>query len=966
MKNKYKLILAAAFFIGLHSKAADLKNRDPNTGFVENRGQVADQYYQSRADVLYLFSTYDFKLVLRKNGFSYEQWSQVSSGANKNESGIDNANLDEDDAGAAIEIRERSLVNRIDIGFVNCKKNIDVTGSDPENFFLNFYTSANPQTEVPVFNKVTYKNVYKDIDLVFSFTEDQSGKRVPQYEWYIHPGGKSGNIQLSYYGAAGISVNPDGSLHAVTALGFINETKPVAFFDDGTSKRAISFIVKNNSISFGALKTGLDKTLIIDPVISWGTYYGGRSLDLPDEIAVDSSGNSYITGRTKSSSKIATSNAFDTHYDNEDDIFLARYNSNGKLKWATYYGGRGDDVAYGVLVDPNQQVVIGGKTKSDTGIASYAGKCTIQCKYTKKSLDGFLAKFTADKGTLKMSTYLGGPGNDEILGIACDAAGDIYASGYTESDTGIVLGDVEDSTYGDFLDPDTLDGDIIMMKFNNALTERIWGSYYGSSGRDRGHNVCVDPFGHVYQSGTIEGSSKNLATWGAWDKSKSGGLDAFICSWTSTGKVAWFTYYGGSTVEHGRGICADEGGNVYNVGYTNNVCKDTICFDLASQGSFKTVHPTPDDDGFVVKFDSTGQRIWASYFGGRGNDIVRSIKVAPAGAPIYIEGMTRSGNNPVTEDAYQKVLNGKSDNFFAKINWEGSQLIYSSFYGGAIDETPYNNAYYEGTLDIDPAGNIYIASCTNSEDSISTDGTSILRPDQMDVYVVKFTDACGGDEDPFEPNDNYGKAPNLPFNPVKNTVTIHALIQQSNDVDYFAIVPPTPYLKVILSGLSANYDLYLYNVNEEEVGYSTNAGLTEDTILFNNVIVGERYYVAVIPIDSFSYSANQCYTLSLSGSTIPFRMQSNLAPGSEEEFVASLFPNPATSASSLIIRNKTRDDFTVTIFDLPGNMISSERHHLLMGDHSIPLNTENLSGGSYLVQINTGTKQSVLKLALIK
>ena len=144
------------------------------------------------------------------------------------------------------------------------------------------------------------------------------------------------------------------------------------------------------------------KILVIDPSITWATYYGGTNYDQAYSTAVDGLGNIYITGYTQSTSSIA-SGGFQNTFGGANDAFLTKFDANGSRLWATYFGGTGSDIGQAVTVDGAGNVCLAGYTESTTGIASGG----FQNTFGGGAYDAFLVKFNSS-GSRIWGTYYGG------------------------------------------------------------------------------------------------------------------------------------------------------------------------------------------------------------------------------------------------------------------------------------------------------------------------------------------------------------------------------------------------------------------------------------------------------------------------------------------------------------------------------------------------------------------------------
>ena len=452
----------------------------------------------------------------------------------------------------------------------------------------------------------------------------------------------------------------------------------------------------------------------------WGTYFGGDTIGYSDGLAIDASGNIYITGETYSGSGLATNGAYQTKGDSiNGDAFLAKFSSTGNLLWATYYGGNGTDGANYLHADKFGNIYMTGSTQSTSGIATTGA---YQTSYRGGGPDGdaFLAKFSPS-GDLLWATYYGGRNDDEGFGVATDTSDNVYLTGYTESNSDIatngayqtsgdsVSGDaflIKFSSTGNLLwgtyyggknvwgsslaidtscniyltgqtfsgygiatsgayqtsfAGDSINGNAFLAKFNSSGS-LLWGTYYGGNGGDEGIRLAVDHFGSIYITGNTF-SSNGIATTGAYRTSFSGGSvwgDAFLAKFSTLGSLLWGTYYGGNNDDGGNGVATDKTGNIYITGYTNSTSG------IATLGAYQTSFGGGEFDIFLAKFSSLGNLLWGSYYGGIGTDNGGNI-VCDKSGNAYIEGLSSSPSGIATSGAYQTYIN-YGGWFLAKFN----------------------------------------------------------------------------------------------------------------------------------------------------------------------------------------------------------------------------------------------------------------------------------------------------------
>jgi len=164
----------------------------------------------------------------------------------------------------------------------------------------------------------------------------------------------------------------------------------------------------------------------------YSTYLGGSDFDMAVGIAVDSSGNAYVTGWTQSTD-FPTVNPLQTSNDGNGDAFVAKLNPAGSaLVYSTYLGGSGSDQGTGIAADTaGNAYVTGGTSSTDFPTFNPLQGACASC--ANGPSDAFVAELNAAGSALVYSTYLGGSGGDQGLGIAVDAAGNAYVTGTTSS-----------------------------------------------------------------------------------------------------------------------------------------------------------------------------------------------------------------------------------------------------------------------------------------------------------------------------------------------------------------------------------------------------------------------------------------------------------------------------------------------------------------------------------------------------
>lgn len=461
----------------------------------------------------------------------------------------------------------------------------------------------------------------------------------------------------------------------------------------------------------------------------WATYYGGMAFDRCNGIAVDVSGNVYMTGETESYSGIA-SGGFKTTYSGgnfDGDTYLVKFNAKGNRLWATYYGGTQDDLCSSVAVDASGNVYIAGTTSSTSGIASLGA---FQNNYGGGATDAYLVKFDAN-GNRLWATYYGGSQDDRGFAVKVDASGNIYLSGSTNSAAGIAFGGFQNSFNGGL-------SDAFLVKFD-ANGNRLWATYFGGSGKDSyevyANNIAIDNSNNIYLTGSTLGSILPGITPSAFQSSNAGMMDAFLVKFNSAGNYLWGTYYGGASHDIGTGIATDASGNIYMAGMTESNTG------LASTGGFQNVNAGAPDV-FLAKFNSSGNRLWGTYFGGAITDemligvsggVVTDTKGDVYLAAVsHVDGTSKGGQLAV--NGFQDSLLGAENSILAKFDSTGN-LLCATYYGKSQDEEI-------ATLASDASNNIYLGGHTLFGFASGGFQNTHSGGTYEDAILIKFT-SCG-------------------------------------------------------------------------------------------------------------------------------------------------------------------------------------------------------------------------------
>jgi len=411
-----------------------------------------------------------------------------------------------------------------------------VSGLDEMPGKSNYFIGNDPkkwQTNVANYAKVRYRRVYPGVDLVYYGNPGQL-----EYDFVVAPGADPSSIRLKFRGAGRLKIDDNGDLVLGADGEQVRLQKPQVYQEASGTRRAVEgryWIAGANTISFRVADYDRSKPLIVDPVLVYSTYLGGSGDDSGTSIAVDSSGNAYVTGYT-SSIDFPTMNPLQPTYAGGSgslDVFVAKLNSTGSaLVYSTYLGGSNYDSGTSIAVDSSGNAYVTGYTYSTDFPTMNALQGT-----TAGSGDVFVAKLNPTGSALVYSTYLGGSGIDYGYGIAADASGNAYVTGFTCS-TNFPTANAEQAASGGRLNSLPPCGDVFVTKLNATGTALVYSTYLGGSGDDAGRGIVVDSSGNAYVTGYT--SSIDFPTMNPLQPANAGSNDAFVAKLNSTARL-WFT-----------------------------------------------------------------------------------------------------------------------------------------------------------------------------------------------------------------------------------------------------------------------------------------------------------------------------------------------------------------------------------------------------------------------------------------
>jgi hypothetical protein len=432
-------------------------------------------------------------------------------------------------------------------------------------------------------------------------------------------------------------------------------------------------------------------TLLLDPVLQWGTYFGGNEADSPTDITTDPNGNLIVTGKTVVSPDFPLQNpgsgAYydDTYNGGLRDLFIAKFSgSNLSLLWSTYFGGNGDEPFGSIATDANGNIFLAGWTLANLGFPLLnPGGGAYYDDIFNGGREGFVAKFSGSNLALLWSTYFGGLDDDWIHSVATDPAGNVFITGSS----------------------------LVLQPF-----------------------PFQNPGGGAY-----------------FNQGHAGSTDAFIAKFNASNlALAWCTAFGGNGSEEAYTVTTDANGHIFIGGITGS---SNSSFPLQNPGGGAYFNDVLNDFGhaFIAKFRSSDLALlWSTYFGGNAQDVIRCVDVAPSG-DVFIYGYTHSNANFPLQDPgggayFDNTFNSTADLFIAKFGGTNLQLVWSTYYGGnGMEELRPGRSLFAGSGFIGAVAEVDISSSSTFPVGVSPAcAGAFFKQDIIgsgsDIAILTFTD----------------------------------------------------------------------------------------------------------------------------------------------------------------------------------------------------------------------------------
>jgi hypothetical protein len=536
------------------------------------------------------------------------------------------------------------------------------------------------------------------------------------------------------------------------------------------------------------------------------------------------------------------------------------------------------------------------------------------------------------------STFIGGSDIDEAYSISIDQQNNTYVTGYTgSSNFPTTVGVVQTIKQGLY--------DAFITKLDTS-GNGLWSTFYGGTGDEYGYKIVIDSDGFPYLVGYTNGNDLLVSSSGVFQSSSNGSYDSFILKLDSNGNFIWATYFGGSGGEFALTADIDNSDNIIIGGFTSSSDMPIInAFQNTIGGAL---------DGFVAKFDSTGNLIWSTYCGGSNTEDVHTLKTDNQNN-IIISGETYSSDFPTDVSAYQNFNNGNLDVFLAKYDSLGNQ-IFATYFGGLNNEDSRSIA-------TDDLTNIYLVGYTESLD-FPIIGSLVYQNTKngvKDGFIAKFSPLgqplkstfIGGNNDDYFTSicisstnalyaAGYTHSSDIPIIDSAYQATNNGLI----DGFYYKLdTNLTPNYSTYIGGVSTDF-IYDVKINSNQIltfsGFTSSADFTVTSNVFQNIKSGQS--------DAFVFQSDSV-----------FKVMTSISKIIDSNNLIKIYPNPFVNQLNIEITDFNFDDnYQAILYSNDGKKIIDQK---ITQKHAI-LNNK-IKSGNYLLVL-TKNKQPIRSIKLMK
>ncbi|HZH67325.1 MAG TPA: PKD domain-containing protein [Flavisolibacter sp.] len=773
MTNKYSILLLLSF---LYSFLALSQNIE----FIENKGQWDGQVrYMGRVNAGAFF--------LHKNGFTVVQhntkdWAQMTDMIHGHSSSNGPARRLSD------RVTVRSHAYRVNFLNGNTKSQIVADKSLPtyNNYFIGSDTS-NWAANCKIYQGITVKNIYPNINVRY-----YSGSGSVKYDLIVHPGGDPSAIALKYDGTEGLEVKGK-ELIIKTSVGELKELNPYTYQYNPAGRVTIGakYTVKDNIVRFDIKNYDPKTTLVIDPDLIFCSFSGSSEDNWGFTATYGPDGSMYGGGVVFGQGFPVSTGSFQTVYGGGNnsgpgaiDIGIIKLTPDGKQRmYATYLGGSGNELPHSLIVNPQGELIVAGRSNSPNfptrGVGLYGKGGQFDIIVTKLNAAGnnlvgsVRIGGTGDDGAninpyngTSASSLLQNYGDDSRSEVNIDGAGNVYLASNTRSNDPAVenrfptVNAVQPNPGG------AQDG--VVLKLDPSVNTLLFSTYLGGSANDAAYVLSLNPLnGNIYVAGGTESDNLPVPRTGTIGPNFFGGIDGFVSILTPDGSsIIRTSYIGTAGKDQVYGIQFDEKGFPYIMGQTTGSWQAINAAWSQANGKqfiaklrpdlsayvystmFGKGDPVPDISPVAFLVDRC-ENVYISGWGGK----VGGVNFPNAG----VIGL------PVTPDALKTNADPGSsglgeDFYFFVLKKDAASQLYGSFFGqngGDIGDHVDG-----GTSRFDRNGVIYQAICASCGNNFAfptfpTDVWARTKPTQeCNLAMVKIAFNFAGTRGDVRPSIN--------------------------------------------------------------------------------------------------------------------------------------------------------------------------------------------------------------------
>ena len=763
------IILLMLPFFSFSQEAPEIS---ANRGFEENKGQIFDESGKFRDDVFFVakfsganvFFTnegvvfYFYKIQPSKfdeiragkvaNPYTDKEWEDIMK---KMSEGNYNDDL----------VKTKAEFYRIDINFPGASL-IKAAGENEQLEKRSFFNPKHPEgiQNVPVYDKIRYKNVYPGIDLVFYI---QSGKL--KYDFELAANANPNLIKILYKGHESINIDEKGNAVVNILPGKMIEKAPESF-QDGVRVDS-KFTVDNDTIRFQLGQYDRSKAVTIDPGLVWSTYFYDGSATAAaftyTNPSWDSNGNMYIVLNTYNNTNFPMVNPGGSVYyqptagDNGLQLVIMKFNTSKQIVWSTYYAGSQTANAkftnQCLAIDQSDNIYIIGSVfyvyaLPTAAFPTYNPGGTAYYETEQGNNRNFILKFSSTGVRLWATMFNKTSGSSssglELCGITIDASNRLVMTGETYTPPSWNPMPLVNPGGSYYYRGTAVESSVpTLHRFNTSLALE-WSTYItqGTAGKYNGNysSVAVDASNNVFLASSGSGPYTTVNPGGAYvdGTAVTNGRKFSIFKFVSSGALNWCTLYGGDFNSAGSMLWQDprdlkvaSNGDVVIVGRGNANNFPTYATGSAYLQSTLSTGSSSVCDGVILQFSNTGVRKWATYYGangtsdgtdfwGLGIDASDNITVSGISRTTTFPTLVKAGSyNQATQTGSYAVVFAQFDNAGVRqwASYFGNQTWWSSGGFGLKTQACGTKFVQCGTVDnaysittVNPGGGAYFQS----------------------------------------------------------------------------------------------------------------------------------------------------------------------------------------------------------------------------------------------------------------